>query len=252
METRFIDLSLIIEPNESEPVSPHIEYISYEEGANILGKPAGIKKEDFPGGMAISQEHITLTSHSGTHLDAPSHYGPLCEGKPSKSIEEIPLEWCFNNGVVIHANPYIDEPVSAVEIEAYLDNINYVLQPFDVVLINTGADRLWGTPKYFTEFRGVSLEATKWLTNQGIKIIGVDSFGFDPPFERMLNNYRKSKNNQILWPAHLYGRQKEYCQIERLTNLNAIPMSTGFKVACFPIKIKGAGAGWSRVVAIIE
>jgi kynurenine formamidase len=53
----------------------------------------------------------------------------------------------------------------------------------------------------------------------------------------------------VFWAAHQAGRA--YCQIERLVNLAALP-ATGFTVACFPLKIKGASAGPARVVAIID
>lgn len=66
------------------------------------------------------------------------------------------------------------------------------------------------------------------------------------------SNYQKTKDKNVLWPAHVFGRKKEYCQIERLANLRHLPKPFGFKVACFPIKIAKCGAGWSRVVAFIE
>jgi kynurenine formamidase len=56
----------------------------------------------------------------------------------------------------------------------------------------------------------------------------------------------------VLWAAHFVGKEKEYCQIEKLANLEKIPQPFGFKVAVFPIKVEGASAGWARPVAIIE
>ncbi|MDP2906516.1 MAG: DNA polymerase/3'-5' exonuclease PolX, partial [Nanoarchaeota archaeon] len=46
-------------------------------------------------------EKIVLSTHSGTHLDAPWHYAPVSEGKKAKTIDQIPLEWCYGNGVVL-------------------------------------------------------------------------------------------------------------------------------------------------------
>jgi kynurenine formamidase len=54
------------------------------------------------------------------------------------------------------------------------------------------------------------------------------------------------------WESHLLGREKEYCQIERLANLDALPRPTGFTVAAFPCKLERASAAWTRVVAIFE
>lgn len=249
----FIDLSLTIEEVSSEPEPAKITHISHQEGARILGESTGLTESDFPDGMGINLERISLTSHTGTHLDAPYHYGPNCEGKPSKRIEEIPLSWCYGHGVLIDlSNTKSNNPVTLQEVKEYLENIQYTLKSGDIVLFNTGIDKLWGTKEYFTNFRGISLEATKFIVDHDVKVIGVDSFGFDPPFHKMLNSYNETKSKDNLWPAHVYGREKEYCQIERLTNLSAIPKFTDFIVSCFPIKLKGAGAGWSRVVAIIE
>ena len=43
-----------------------------------------------------------------------------------------------------------------------------------------------------------------------------------------------------------------YNLIEKLANLDILPKPYGFKVACFPVKLTGGSAGWTRVVAIFE
>lgn len=249
---RLIDLSLTLEPSTSEPVPVQVQYIDHATGADILGRAGGIDRTAFPGGMGLSLEHVQLTSHSGTHIDAPAHYGPLSAGCPAQTIEELPLSWFFQRGVVVDCRgDEADGPVRTEEIDRDLRLAGHVLAPLDIVLIRTGADKLWGQPEYFTHFRGVSAEATRSLIERGVKVIGVDSFGFDPPFQRMLADYKRTGDPGVLWPAHLLGRELPYCQIERLAALDQIPTKTGFQVACFPIKIKGAGAGPARVVALI-
>lgn len=250
---RMFDLSMPLEPGSGEPVGVEIERVGHAEGADILGKPAGITRDAFPDGLGLSLEHIRLTSHSGTHIDAPSHYGPLCEGAPARDIDALPLNWFFGEGVLLdcRSGP-ADRPVSRQELEAALDRIDYRLRPGDIVLLQTGGDRWWGTPRYFTDFRGVSKSATAWILDQGIKVVGIDSFGFDAPFHAMLEEYRRSGDPESLWPSHVYGRRKEYCQIERLGNLDQLPGPLGFRVCCFPVKLRGCGAAWSRVVAMVE
>ncbi|AFZ22408.1 putative metal-dependent hydrolase [Cylindrospermum stagnale PCC 7417] len=250
---QLIDLSVTMEPTEGEPVPVQIEYVNHQEGADLLGKPAGIDHTAFPDGIGLSIEFVKLTTHSGTHIDAPAHYGPLSEGKTAKTIEDLPLDWFFHDGVLIDCSECpADETITSAEIEQKLATMKYDIKPYDIVLLRTGADKYWGKAEYFTKFRGVTREATEWLVLRGVKVIGIDSFGFDAPFHRMLSEYQEKQQSDVLWPAHLYGREKEYCQIERLANLDKIPVNTGFTVACFPIKVRNCGAGWSRVVAMIK
>ena len=61
-----------------------------------------ITKKSFPDQEFINEQRISLSVHTGTHLDAPSHFGTRCEGKKPKTIDEIPLEWCYGNGVVLN------------------------------------------------------------------------------------------------------------------------------------------------------
>lgn len=116
----------------------------------------------------------------------------------------------------------------------------------------TDTDKKWGKPNYFYEAPGMSREATKFLVESGVKIIGIDCYSLDKPFMAMVKQYYRTNDKKCLWPAHFYGREKEYCHIERLTNLDKIPMNYGFKFCCFPIKLKEMGAAWVRAVAIIE
>lgn len=249
---QLIDLSLTISSNKSEPVPVEIEYVSHAKGAELLGKSFGVTANDFPDKIGLSLEYVSLTTHTGTHIDSPAHYGPTTEGSKSKDITELPLNWFFSDAVLLRVkeDPLLGD-VTLNEIIDKLNEIQYEIKPNDIVLIQTNGDKFWGKPEYFTEFRGISVEATEWLLNKGVKVIGVDTFGFDAPFHIMLNNYKNTMDKKYLWPAHILGRKKEYCQIERLTNLNLIPIEYGFKVICFPIKIANSGAGWARVVAQI-
>ena len=97
----------------------------------------------------------------------------------------------------------------------------------------------------------MSKEATEFLINNGVHVIGIDSYGFDRSIPIMLHEYMKNHDKSVLWPAHMIGRNKEYVHIERLTNLEKIP-NRNFKLACFPLKLVGCDASWIRAVALIE
>lgn len=271
--TKLVDLSVAVDPAHWEPEPVRRKVIGHREGADLLGKSyaylkapnrlarwfrlaqhrlgRGVTHRDFPEGKALSLMHYTLTTHTGTHMDAPWHYGDrTAAGAPARTICEVPLDWCHGNGVRLDVrHGPADEAVTAPEIEAALAAIGYAIKPFDIVLLWTAGDGEIGTRGYFQRFRGVSRAATAYLVERGVRVIGVDSFGFDAPFLRMLADYERTGDQEHLWPAHLYGREHEYCQLERLTNLGAIDRDHGFGVSCFPVKLAGGDAGWSRVVA---
>ncbi len=245
---RLIDLSVVTSHTPSEATPVEISLLDHRTGATVLGLTPG----DFPGGMAISNETVTLTTHTGTHMDAPLHYGPLSGGRPAKSIDQVPLEWCYGPGVrldVRHVPP--GEAIGAGQVAEALDAAGHDLRPGDIVLLWTGADRLWGTPEYLTAYPGLSGEGTAYLVERGVKTIGIDAWGLDRPMAAMIEEYRRTGDSSALWPAHLYGREHEYLQLEKLAGLSGLPAATGFTVACFPVAVGGAGAGWTRVVALV-
>lgn len=209
-----------------------------------------LRKEKLPDEEFLSLEIVHSPVHIGTHLDYSFHYGSKSEGRPSKTAEEIPLEYCFCNGVKLtltHKKP--NETITAQDLEDGFKKIGYNLKPLDIVLLHTGADKFFGTPRYFCEYPGVDTSAIDYLLDRGVKIFGVDTMGIDRPYKFMLKEFLEEK--KALYPAHFYGRKREFIHIERLANLDKLP-DFGFKVICFPIKIKATGAAWARVVAILD
>jgi len=267
---RLIDLSLPIDDSVFEPHPVEITRWEHRSGGDRLGwfwaKSQGIKgiikriigkeritRDSFKDGLFLSLEWVKATVHHGTHIDAPYHFGPLSEGGKAKKAEDIPLEWCYGNGVVLDCSGKGGGGVITEEdIKKALSKIKYQLKPLDIVLIRTDADKLWGTKKYFTQFAAVDRGAVAYIVGFGVKVIGSDAFNFDRPVPAMVGDYLRTGDNSYLWPTHFYGREKEYCHIERLANLDKIPQPYGFKIACFPIKIVGVGAAWVRAVAIID
>jgi kynurenine formamidase len=248
---RIVDLSDCLQNGTTEPLPHEIEYFGHEAGAEHAAKLFGLRPEDFPEGRAWSVETVHLSTHSGTHVDAPYHFGPYCAGERARPIDEVPLEWCFGDGVVLDfTHKSAGELIGTEDVKAALDRIGYSLKPGDIVLIRTDVWKHFGEPGYQELHPGMSEEATLWLIDQGIKMMGIDAWGWDRPFSVMAEEF-KTKGINRLWAAHFAGKKKEYCHIEKLTNLDKLP-PYGFKVACFPVKIKGASAGWTRAVAILE
>lgn len=271
---RIIDLSVSIDPDFWEPEPVTRKVVNHQDGADKLGKsflhfqsmslwrrfwmkivkPARhhIDHRDFPDGMGLSLMSYNLTTHTGTHIDAPYHYG-WRSGKESqqKTVTDIPLSWCYGRGVLLDFSDQ-NAVIDAECIQKKLASIGHELTVGDIILINTGAYKNLGKREYFTAYQAIDKSALSWLIERGIRVIGTDAFSFDRPFCDMIADYKLSGDKEVLWPAHFFGRDHEYLQIERLGNLEELPSATGFQVCCFPIKLDNADAAWSRVVAIID
>ena len=133
----------------------------------------------------------------------------------------------------------------------FLSQHSLQLNPGMIVLIRTGRDQYMGTRDFFRKGTGMSAEATRWLIDQGIKVMGIDQWGWDLPLPYLIRKAKETNNSELFWEAHLVGRDREYCHMEQLANLDALPLS-GFKVAVFPLRIVGASAAPARVVAMID
>lgn len=236
---RIIDLSMevsqgmIVFPRVAPTIIRYME--DHYESACGLGT--------IPYGVESLTAHclVMLSDHCGTHIDSLRHLSP-----DAPSAESIPLEYCYGDGVVLDfsAKPY-GTFISVANLKEELAKINYRLKPLDIVLIKTGADRFNQSSEYFTNHSGMSREATLWLIEQGIKVMGIDAITFDPPIYAMFNQEK-------FWEAHRLMIEHEYYHIENMANLDQIPSNYGFKVCVFPVKWKDATAAPVRAVAIID
>lgn len=252
---RIIDLSKPIRFNAEDPWFMRVKIKHKPHKAarwliRFLGLPFRLFPKDFVGWADDTIKHMGV--HATTHLDAPWHYYPTVAGQSAKTIDEIPLEWCYGDGVVIDMTHKADfDVITLQDIQENLQKMGVRLQAGMIVLIRTGRDKFNGTKQFADVGTGMSKEATEWLIDQGIKVMGIDQWGWDLPMRYMIQKAKESGNRDLFWQAHLVGREKEYCHIEQLINLGALP-PTGFKVCVFPLKIVGASAAPARVVAILN
>jgi kynurenine formamidase len=261
MPRRFVDISVPLENDiESDPpgAEPHIEYIRHEDSWGALARSfPGLTQQDLPEGMGWAVERIRLSTHNGTHMDAPWHFHPTQDsalGKPTRAlgIDEIPLDWCLRPGVKLDFRRFEDGYVAtADDVKAELNRIGHSLKPLDIVVVNTGAGGKYGQKGYVASGCGMGREATLFLCEQGVKIVGTDGWSWDAPFVHTAKRWEKTRDPSIIWEGHKAGRERGYFQMEKLGNLAALP-PTGFEISCFPVKIKGASAGWIRAVAIFD
>ena len=258
---KIIDLSTPLEhgiPSDPPGSIPKILYSDHKTtAAGMAASFKGCTVDDL-GGNGWAVESIVLSTHSGTHLDAPYHFWPtqngafIPGGEKSWTIDQIPLEWCIGDGILMD---FSDKPdgykIMAADLEEYFARVGVMPQAGNIVLLHTNAKSRWGSKEYLRAGAGMSAEATHWLIDRGVHIVGTDGWSWDVPLPIESEEFAQNHDPSILWEAHRVGRDKAYCHIEKMNNLDQLPVS-GFTVICLPISIKNASAGWTRAVAVMH
>ena len=251
---RIVDLSAPIEPSPaSEPdlLRVEIEFDDHAAGARQIEAMFGVGADLLRNREGWAVDTFTrLGTHSSTHVDAPYHYNSVIAGQRAQTIDELPLDWFFRPGVVLDFHERADgETIEADDLPGALNAAGHELAERDIVLMRTGRDAFYGQPDYMQRGPGVSTEATHWLYDRGIRVMGIDAWGWDRPLQLQAEEALAAGKPGIFWAAH--QADLAYSQIERLANLDQLP-PTGFKVACFPLRLVGGSAAPARVVAILD
>ena len=254
---RIVDLSVPLVsglPVDPPMQIPQIKYLNHKDTAQQMsGFFKGCTVADLPEGNGWAVEEITLGTHSGTHLDAPWHFYPtMNNGEPSWTIDQVPLEWCIAPGFKFD---FSDKPdgykIMAKDMEEWQKKTGYHIKQGDIALLQSGAQTRWGKAEYLKAGVGMSGEATEWLIDRGVKIMGTDGWSMDVPLPFEGEEFSRTGDASIIWECHRVSRRKAYCHIEKLQNLEKLPLS-GYTVSCLPFKIEKASAGWCRAVAIFD
>ena len=247
---RLVDLSAPIRPDPPEwpdVLRTDIEFESHEQGAQTIETIFGVGRELLRDGEGWTTEtFLRFGTHNSTHVDAPWHYNSTIGGEPARTIDQLPLEWFYAPGVIIDATDGEDGQVLSAD--DLRERVPRDLHELDIVLVRTGRDEFYGQPDYIARGPGVSAEATRWLYEEGVRVMGIDAWGWDAPLHIQAEEARSSGKSGVFWAAHQVDL--EYSQIERLCNLGGLP-DHGFQVACFPLRIEGGSAAPARVVAIL-
>ena len=261
MARKIVDLSIYLENDVvSDPpaIAPKIQYFDHQSSfGQIAPFFPGLKQDDLPDGESWAIELVSLCTHNGTHLDAPYHFHStmnkaLGHKEASTTIDQVPLDWCFQPGVKLDFRHFADGyVVTAADVENELARINHTLAPLEIVIINTSAGSRYGAADYVAAGCGMGYAATMYLLERGIRLTGTDAWSWDAPFVHTAKKYQETADASLIWEGHKAGRDIGYCHLEKMHNLEALP-ANGFFISCFPHKIRSASAGWTRAVAIFD
>jgi len=241
MATKLIDLSMEVYrgmmtyPNVVKPSIVDME--THEEMARSIGT-------DQYGINAITNHCMIVTGdHIGTHIDSRGHIKP-----DAPRAEGIPIEYCYGDGVVLdltHKGAGDEITVADLE-EAEAKLGGYKIKPLDIVLLRTDAAKKRHDKSYLTDHPGMTKESVHFLLDRGVKVMGIDAIGFDPPVAKMFERKK-------FWEAHRVMLEREYYHLENMCNLHEIPAPYhSFTVSVLPIKWRGASAAPVRAVAIVK
>jgi len=250
---RIVDLSapIVSSPEGTlDVLRTDIEFSDHAEGAAVIEQLFGVGPELLRDGEGWANEFFTrFGTHNSTHVDAPYHYNSRIGGEPAQTIDELPLEWFVNPGVVLDFDGREDgDAIDVADLEGALDAAGHELKPLDIVLVRTGCDRWIDQPEYMAHGPGVTGPATAWLFERGIRVMGIDAWGWDRPLWMQAEEAKAAGRSGIFWEAH--QADLPYSQIERLVNLDQLP-PTGFTVSCLPLPLVGGSAAPARVVAML-
>jgi kynurenine formamidase len=239
MTRRIVDLSMPVHADMvTFPRVPPPALCVYE-GHEEFAERIGAAKYGVTSLTATSL--VVQVDHVGTHCDARRHIVPDAGGP-----ETIPLDHCISDGVLLDfTEAEHGHAITAAEVQVELDRIEYQLKERDIVLLHTGAGAYNSEERYRTDHPGMSAEATRWLIERGVRMMGIDAITFDPPVWAMFE--RKQ-----FWEAHRVMWDEEYWHLENLMNLDQIGRPHGFQLCVLPIKWVGTTAAPVRAVAIVE
>lgn len=170
---------------------------------------------------AVRESVIQLGSHTGTHIDAPSHF--MASGT---SLEDMPLDACIGECVVIDCT---NLPVITADILRAHD-----IAAHAIVLCKTDNSDCEPTAAFNANFVYLDSSAAQYLAEKQIKAVGIDYLGIE--------------RNQPAHETHIYLMQEGITIIEGLRLAN-VPAGR-YELICLPLKIEGVEAAPARAVLL--
>ena len=210
-----LDLTLEISAKlPSFPGSPRPRFISWATNEND----------------GYNLELIFMSSHSGTHIDAPFHFIPN-----GLKIDKIPLKRLVTNAVLCRIKKGADQAINKQDIVEF-ENKHGKLQPNSTLIFTTGWHKNLFKKYYFTKNPGLSISAAKYLVKKKISLVGIDSPSIDLGSDSRFLAHHQLLNNGVLILENL-------CNLEKISGVR-------FKLVVLPLKLKGATGSPVRAIAL--
>lgn len=260
----LVDLTRPLDPRDIEKMPPErranartmvpeIEYVRPKfEGVTVMCETFGCQPHDLPNGEGWGAERLHINTHLGTHVDAPLHYGSMCEGKPARTITDISLDELYADGLVLDLRGRCKggEGIEIEALKAAIADNGGEITPGCALMLRTGQEEFpIGTDGFFN-YPGMTREGTLFLASTGAKILCTDGLGWDRPFPVIRRVFKETGDRSQIWDGHFAGRDAEVFIVQQIHNLKALPKH-GFKVGFFPLPLAQCSASPARVVAFL-
>jgi kynurenine formamidase len=214
---KVIDLALTIsEKIPTFPGSPQPNFINWES----------IEKDGY------NLELLFLSTHTGTHIDAPYHFL-----KKGQKIHQIMIKRLVTEAILIKIRKGSDQSVTKTDIEKF-EKKNGKIDDGSTVIFHTGWQKNLEKKSYFLRNPGLGISAAKYLASKKINLVGIDSPSIDLGKDSKFSVHHILAKNGILI-------------VENLTNLDKIH-SEKFHLIVAPLKLKNATGSPIRAMALVD
>lgn len=185
------------------------------------------RKAKLEDGKNANVSFLSLSVHTGTHVDAPFHF--LSDGIP---VDQLSLE------VLVGLAEVVELPEEVQEINAEIVNSLDIISSVDRILFKTSNSAIWNDPsnKFYIDFVGITADGAKALVKKGFRLVGIDYLSIAP--------FKRSKEtHETLLKAKMVV----------IEGLDLREINPGiYTLICLPIKLTGADGAPARVVLIEE
>lgn len=210
---RFVDLSQEISP--TMPIYPGDPKPIFEDAATIKDK-------------GVNLTRLTLGAHTGTHVDAPSHF---IEG--GATIDTTPLTSLVGDAVALDlSRKKVGSGIGAEDLKPYQRRVGRG----DIVLLYTGSSQFWGEEWVTRNFTYLEPSGAEWLVGRGVRTVGIDTLSVE-------------KFNSPQPTSHKILLGGEVTIIEVLNRALKRLVGRRFFLVCLPLWLRGREAAPARALA---